>query len=145
MSVFCIVFSTSDECISISCVIFQGKLSELQTLMMQLLGEKNMLHNYHEEASFKRVESPDIQPHLHGANGQVNGQHTHHNGNELYISGLKTYFFSDSQTFASGFNLNLQICCVLLVISFAVIPEIDSLNYAYLLICCLRIGNDKNA
>ncbi|XP_071154943.1 golgin subfamily A member 2-like isoform X1 [Mytilus edulis] len=39
------------------------KLGELQTLMMQLLGEKNMLHNYHEESS---ITSPDvsIQPHL---------------------------------------------------------------------------------
>lgn len=43
--------------------LFQLKLGELQTLMMQLLGEKNMLHNYHEESSLR---SPDIsiQPHL---------------------------------------------------------------------------------
>ncbi|CAG2203148.1 GOLGA2 [Mytilus edulis] len=42
---------------------YQLKLGELQTLMMQLLGEKNMLHNYHEESS---ITSPDvsIQPHL---------------------------------------------------------------------------------
>lgn len=39
------------------------KLGELQTLMMQLLGEKNMLHNYHEESSLLAPDTK-IQPHL---------------------------------------------------------------------------------
>ena len=33
---------------------------------------------------------------------------------------------------------------MLLAISFAIISETDSLKDAYLLICCLQIGNDKN-
>lgn len=40
-----------------------SKLGELQTLMMQLLGEKNMLHNYHEESLY-RSSDRSIQPHL---------------------------------------------------------------------------------
>ena len=56
----------------------------------------------------------------------------------------ETYFFRNSQTFASGFNLNSQIAVSysqLVLLLF----QIDSLNHEYLLICCLQIGNDKNA
>ncbi|KAL5011292.1 hypothetical protein ScPMuIL_009843 [Solemya velum] len=43
----------------------QAKLGELQSLVMQLLGEKHMLHSYHEE-TLRPPTSPDvsIQPHL---------------------------------------------------------------------------------
>ena len=49
------------------------------------------------------------------------------------MSGLETYFFSNSQTFASGFNLNSQIAVsysqlVLLLFQ----TEIDSHNHAYI-------------
>ena len=46
--------------------------------------------------------------------------------------GLETYYFSNSQTFASGLDLNSQI-----TVSYS------QLVLLYLLICCLRIGYDK--
>ena len=49
-----------------------------------------------------------------------------------FVAGLETYFFSNSQTFASGLNLNSQI-----TVSYS------QLVLLYLLICCLRIGYDK--
>ncbi|XP_033732612.1 golgin subfamily A member 2-like isoform X1 [Pecten maximus] len=43
----------------------QEKLGELQQLVMQLLGEKNMLSNYHEETNTSmHSNEPRIQPHL---------------------------------------------------------------------------------
>ncbi|XP_048774696.2 golgin subfamily A member 2-like isoform X2 [Ostrea edulis] len=43
----------------------QGKLSELQILVMQLLGEKNMLHHYHEQSltgsSLRQLEEQQFQ------------------------------------------------------------------------------------
>ena len=54
-------------CVSVS-PSTQDKLGELQALVMQLLGERNMLHSYHEEAS---SSSPSRQ---HLANGHG---HTH--------------------------------------------------------------------
>ena len=48
------------------------------------------------------------------------------------FSGLETYFFSNSQTFASGLNLNSQIRV-----------SYSQLVLLYLLICYLRIGYDK--
>ncbi|XP_060068049.1 golgin subfamily A member 2-like isoform X2 [Ylistrum balloti] len=43
----------------------QEKLGELQQLVMQLLGEKNMLSNYHEEShTSTHSNEPRIQPHL---------------------------------------------------------------------------------
>ena len=50
----------------------------------------------------------------------------------LYTSGLKTYFFSNSQSFASGFNLNLQFAVSNSQLVFAIISEIDSFNHLFL-------------
>ena len=61
------------------------------------------------------------------------------------MTGLETYFFSNSQTFASGFNLNSQVAVCYSQFSFTIISENDSLKHAYLLICCLQIGYDKIA
>ena len=56
--------------------------------------------------------------------------------NRCKMPGLETYFFSNSQTFASGLNLNSQIAvhCIQLAISFAIISKSDSLNHVFLLI-----------
>ena len=49
------------------------------------------------------------------------------------LTGLETYFFSNSQTFASGFNFNSQIAgsySQLVLLLFQIL-EIDSLDHAY--------------
>lgn len=61
---------------------FQAKLGELQSLVMQLLGEKHMLHSYNEE-TLRPPNSPDvnIQPHLSNTRQLTNGDlHNVHNG-----------------------------------------------------------------
>lgn len=44
--------------------MLQGKLSELQLLVMQLLGEKNMLDHYHEQSltgNLRQLEEQQFQ------------------------------------------------------------------------------------
>ena len=68
------------------------------------------------------------------------------NDNAMTTTGLETYFFSNSHTFASGSNLNSQVVVSYSQFSFTIISENDSLKDAYMiLICCLQIGNDKTA
>ena len=54
----------------------QDKLGELQALVMQLMGEKNMLHSYAQES--RRPVSPMFDPHAiqsqHLVNGKPNGE-----------------------------------------------------------------------
>ena len=58
--------------------------------------------------------------------------HIFHESDGSKRPGLETYFLSNSQTFASGLNLNSQI-----TVSYS------QLVLLYLLICCLRICYDK--
>ncbi|KAK3088299.1 hypothetical protein FSP39_017253 [Pinctada imbricata] len=87
----------------------QEKLGELQTLVMQLLGEKNMLANYHEASSIHRAESPDIQPHLHTSNitqnSMVNGQkHHHHHDDWPDYTSSESDSESEVETIVGGKN-----------------------------------------
>ncbi|XP_050389727.2 golgin subfamily A member 2 isoform X1 [Patella vulgata] len=54
----------------------QGKLGQLQALVMQLLGERNMLHSYNEESILQKSTENDIQPHL--AHKHHHHHHHHH-------------------------------------------------------------------
>ena len=53
-------------------VFVQDKLGELQALVMQLMGEKNMLHSYAQES--RRPVSPMFDPHAAQSQHMVNGK-----------------------------------------------------------------------
>ena len=61
-------------------------------------------------------------------------------------TGLETYFFRNSQTFVSGFYLDSQIAVSYSQLVLLLFQRlIHTTMKLYLLICCLQIGNDKNA
>jgi len=63
--------------------VCQDKLGELQTLVMQLMGEKNMLHSYQQESV--RPQSPSIHP-PHINRHQHTGKHSIMQGNNTQVS-----------------------------------------------------------
>ncbi|KAK6195949.1 hypothetical protein SNE40_001270 [Patella caerulea] len=59
----------------------QGKLGQLQALVMQLLGERNMLHSYNEESILQKSTDNDIQPHIAHKHHHHPHHHHHHHHN----------------------------------------------------------------
>ena len=90
-----LIYSGQTTLLSVLKLIFifsiQDKLGELQALVMQLLGEKHMLHSYHEEAT-GLAATPRASPALTNghpaAKALANGQHADYAGDHLYIFAL---------------------------------------------------------
>ncbi|XP_071111541.1 golgin subfamily A member 2-like isoform X4 [Haliotis cracherodii] len=68
----------------------QGKLGQLQALVMQLLGERNMLHSYTEEAS-RPPDISDLEPHLNSSLAHKTG-HKHHHHRSAMTNGINNNY-----------------------------------------------------
>ncbi|XP_046338569.2 golgin subfamily A member 2-like isoform X3 [Haliotis rufescens] len=68
----------------------QGKLGQLQALVMQLLGERNMLHSYTEEAS-RPADISDLEPHLNSSLAHKQG-HKHHHHRSAMTNGVNNNY-----------------------------------------------------
>ncbi|XP_046556610.1 golgin subfamily A member 2-like isoform X2 [Haliotis rubra] len=65
----------------------QGKLGQLQALVMQLLGERNMLHSYTEEAS-RPADNSDLEQHLNSSISHKQGHKHHHHHRSAMTNGV---------------------------------------------------------
>lgn len=76
----------TDGCLSLTC---QDKLGELQALVMQLLGERNMLHSYNQETKLspQKQQPQHQQPQKH-QQAMSNGTLNSYNNGEYYLKGF---------------------------------------------------------